>query len=125
MSESVDTHTVRVEGAAHLRRGEARTFPLTEGARRGGGFVIGVGHEGDPVAFINRCPHVGFDLDMGTGSFYSEKLDRIYCRTHGATFDVRDGVCDGGPCLGQPLMSLGARVDGDDVLVEVPNPSTE
>ncbi|MEM6292216.1 MAG: Rieske 2Fe-2S domain-containing protein [Myxococcota bacterium] len=107
---------VRVAGAATLDRGDAKVFEA--GGKPDGGFVVGTG-EG-VVAYQNACPHIGFDLDMGTAEFYVAKLDRLYCRVHGATFEIETGLCDRGPCSGQSLVRLRSRVDGDDVVVDVP-----
>jgi nitrite reductase/ring-hydroxylating ferredoxin subunit len=61
---------------------------------------------------------VGFDLDMGTGRFWSAKVERIYCMTHGACFRPHDGICDAGPCVGEALERFAVRLDGEDALVE-------
>ncbi len=112
-----DVDEVRVAGAATLGRGDAKVFAAA--GRPDGGFVVGTG-EG-VVAYRNACPHVGFDLDMGTASFYAPKVDRLYCRVHGATFEVETGLCDRGPCTGQSLVPLSCRVEGNDAVVDVPS----
>lgn len=112
---------IRVEGAALLPRGESKTFEIAEERA----FVVGVGAGSPPVAFLNRCPHVGVDLDMGTADFFSSKLDRLYCRMHGASFEVETGLCDRGPCVGQGLTQLRSRVEGEAVVIspEVATPN--
>ncbi len=106
---------VRVPGASRLGEGEARTFAYVEAGELREGFVLCTG--GRLMAYRNRCPHLGVDLDMGTGAFFSAKLGRIYCHTHGATFEPATGRCDAGPCLGQALEPLGVRVEGEDAVV--------
>jgi nitrite reductase/ring-hydroxylating ferredoxin subunit len=63
---------------------------------------------------------VAFDLDMGTGEFWSRKLGRIYCRTHGACYEPRTGVCDRGPCVGKALEKLQVERQGPDAVVSIP-----
>lgn len=117
---------VRVPGAARLVHGESKgfLFPDPEDpTRTRDGFVVRF-TEG-PVdtlrAYRNWCPHMAIDLDMGTGRFYSRNVGRIYCHTHGAQFQVLTGECDYGPCMGLHLEGYALRVDGDDVLVQIPS----
>ena len=108
---------VRLPGLQSLQPGEARKF----GFRRDGedleGFVMR--HGDGLVAYVNRCPHWGVDLDMGEGTFYAAKVDRIFCRNHGALFEPRTGVCDNGPCAGQSLEALRLRFEGDLVVIDL------
>ena len=112
---------IRLVGAARLGPGEARAF----GEGETGGFVLrrpsgpadGGPEESGFVAYRNRCPHWGVDLDVGMGDFYDARRDRIFCRSHGALFVVDTGECDRGPCVGERLEALEVRVDGDDLLV--------
>lgn len=108
---------VRVSGAARLGHGEAAVFDLADGEQ---GFVLRLsGPDGAGYfAYRNRCAHMAVDLDMGTGRFWSSRLGRIVCKTHGATFRAIDGRCDAGPCVGRSLSPLRARVEGDDLLVD-------
>ncbi len=104
-----------------LAHGEAKKFSFVRDGVSCGGFVICVEQEGirNFFAFRNRCTHVGYDLDMGTGKFWSEKLQRVYCIAHGAAFRPVDGVCDRGPCMGTALESLPLVVQGDTALIHV------
>ncbi len=108
---------VRVPGAARLADGEAAKFTYTQDGELREGFVLRVG--GRLVAYRNRCPHLGVDLDMGTGVFFSRRLGRIYCHTHMATFEATTGACDGGPCTGQALEAFAVREAGGDAVVEI------
>lgn len=109
---------IRVVGANRLRPGQSLRFDFTRGALKLEGFVL---RSGDGVAaFVNSCPHWSVDLDLGTGEFYDEKLDRIVCRNHGALFDPKSGACDWGPCTGHSLERFEVELDADDVVVRVP-----
>lgn len=112
-----------VAEVAGLEHGQARTFVFEDGGYEGRGFVMMLREEGRDealVAYRNRCAHVAFDLDMGTGEFWSAKLGRIYCRTHGACYVPRTGVCDRGPCVGKALEMLEVERWGRDAVVSIP-----
>jgi nitrite reductase/ring-hydroxylating ferredoxin subunit len=110
---------LRIEGAAALPLGEARAFHWEGDTRSGGGFLLH--HASGLVAFRNACPHWGVDLDMGMGGFYDAAIDRVFCRTHGALFQLPSGLCDRGPCTGDSLDALPLRVDGADVVLTLPD----
>jgi nitrite reductase/ring-hydroxylating ferredoxin subunit len=114
-------YEVRIVGAARLPHGQARTFAYVADDGPAEGFVLAVRTPefAGLVAYRNRCAHARLDLDMGMGEFWSEKTQRIYCRTHGARYRPADGVCDAGPCVGARLVALPWRRDGDDVVVTI------
>lgn len=118
MSSVARVQRVRVEGAVHLEHGAAAKFAFVREGRPLEGFVLKFGDA--LVAYRNRCPHWTVDLDMGDGRFWSEKLQRIYCKTHGALFQPTTGLCDAGPCVGDRLEKFELEVDGDDAVVLVP-----
>lgn len=113
--------TVLVPGIDLLVHGEARKFSFRRDGANLGGFVICVERDGQRefFAYLNRCTHVGYDIDMGTGRFWSEKLQRVYCTAHGAAFRPADGVCDRGPCVGSALEAFAIDVQGTTALVHV------
>ncbi len=111
-----------VADVAALEHGQAHGFEYEDAqGHPARGFVMMLLDEAEPtlVAYRNRCAHVSFDLDMGTGQFWSSKLHRIYCRTHGACYEPRTGVCDRGPCVGARLEPLSVERDGDDAIVRI------
>jgi nitrite reductase/ring-hydroxylating ferredoxin subunit len=58
-----------------------------------------------PQAWLNVCPHQGRRLDYVPGKFLIDK-GRLVCAAHGATFQLGDGLCVGGPCRGEHLTSI-------------------
>jgi nitrite reductase/ring-hydroxylating ferredoxin subunit len=46
----------------------------------------------------------------------------ILCLNHDARFRVEDGVCIGGPCLGQRLKPVTVRVNGNGYVTFVTGP---
>ncbi len=79
------------------------------------GFVVKF--DGQPYAFINRCPHVRTELDWVPGVVFDEQKSFLSCATHGALFDPTTGVCIRGPCINQSLVALPVRVIGEEVCV--------
>ena len=110
--------TVRVPGAVWLAQGETRLFswPSPYGEREG--FVIRFGE--DLHAYENKCMHLPIPLDYGDGEFWFSAIERIVCKTHGATYRADTGYCDDGPCEGASLNRFDTEIDGDDVTVLVP-----
>jgi nitrite reductase/ring-hydroxylating ferredoxin subunit len=68
-------------------------------------------------AYVNSCPHVGTPLDMWPGRFLTKDGKYILCATHGALFEIDDGKCVAGPCVGQGLTPVETRLG--DGLVKV------
>lgn len=71
---------------------------------------------GDSVqAWLNICPHAGRRLDYAPGRFLlSDGL--LVCAAHGASFELEQGECVGGPCRGASLRAVPVRIDEASVL---------
>ena len=108
---------VRLAGAPGLASGESIGFDYQWAGELRRGFVIAL--DGEFHAYANFCPHWRVDLDMGEGRFYAAKVDRIYCKNHGALFEPRSGVCDHGPCIGQKLLAFKVAAVGNDLIVHI------
>ena len=65
-------------------------------------------------AWLNVCPHAGRRLDWAPGRFLKSKAGELVCAVHGATFELRDGVCVAGPCRGDSLRAVAVELrDGE------------
>src|SRR5690606_16704230 len=114
----MSSRLIRVPGAVSLKHGETRVFtwPSEYGEREG--FVI---RHGDNLrAYENKCKHLPIPLDYGDGDFWYGAVDRIVCKTHGATYEADTGYCDDGPCEGASLTRFDLEIEGDDVVVMIP-----
>ena len=60
--------------------------------------------------YKNSCPHIGVSLDWMPNQFLNEVRTRIVCATHGALFDIENGVCLSGPCLGDQLTRVAVQL---------------
>ncbi len=69
---------------------------------------------GDEVfVYRNSCPHTGAPLDMRPGKFLNPEKTHILCANHGALFDMGNGFCLKGPCVGKSLEKIPVEVLGD------------
>ena len=82
---------------------------------------------GEVRAYVNRCPHMGTELDWQPGEFYEESGLYLVCSTHGALFEPLTGKCVAGPCRGASLEPLQVREREGRITVdrEVPHPTID
>jgi nitrite reductase/ring-hydroxylating ferredoxin subunit len=82
--------------------------------------------QGEVCAFVNRCPHVGTELDWQPGEFFEESGLYLVCSTHGALFEPATGFCVAGPCRGASLETVKVtEQEGQVILDNAANPPTE
>lgn len=79
----------------------ARNFVLQLRAGRFHGFVVR--RAGQVHGYVDRCPHAGMPLAQELDGYLTGDGGLIQCDWHGALFRVEDGLCVGGPCVGQRL----------------------
>lgn len=79
-------------------------FELDVAGTREPGFAVR--HEGVVHAYLNRCAHVGVELDWQAGEFFDPETGLLMCATHGALYEPATGECRGGPCRGGRLIKL-------------------
>lgn len=60
--------------------------------------------------YENRCPHAGTPLNMFNDRFLNMDKSALICRTHGALFDIKSGLCTAGPCRGRYLRPIDVEV---------------
>ena len=68
-----------------------------------------------PQAWLNSCPHQGSRLDYAPGKFLIHK-GQLVCAAHGATFELSEGLCVGGPCRGEHLTRVEVGEDEEGSL---------
>lgn len=90
--------------------GQSKGFPAAPGAFTG---LFAVRRGMRVWVYVNSCPHIGVPLDPVPDRFLDRKRESIVCSTHGARFRVDDGLCTSGPCYGESLEAVPARVDGE------------
>jgi len=116
------------DDAPAAERALCRLEDLPERGARGfgpapGGFTgLLALRRGEGVAvFVNSCPHIGVPLNVLPDRFLDGSGDFVLCAAHGARFRVADGFCVSGPCAGDALEAVPARLcpaaDGTWVMV--------
>ena len=95
-----------------------RLDDIPDGGARGfgpspGGFtgLFAVRRGGTVHVYVNACPHIGIPLNLLPDRFLDGAGREIVCAAHGARFRVEDGFCVAGPCAGQDLEAVPARLD--------------
>lgn len=76
-------------------------------------------------AYLNRCPHLGIELNWQEDGFLTFEKELIQCSTHGALFTIDRGQCVAGPCSGQKLTALATRIEQGAVWVDIPDKASE
>lgn len=100
--------------AADLVVGIARVVPLppdAAGLRREA--IVLRDADGELRAYVNRCQHLPIPLDSGSRSFFGPDGRYLVCKTHGASYELRDGMCVAGPCIGRALIALRLELEGE------------
>lgn len=73
----------------------------------------------DVRVYLNHCPHTGVSLEWQPNRFFDMENTFLQCATHGALFRPEDGYCVRGPCAGDSLQAVSARVSDGWVAVEI------
>lgn len=104
----------RLCALAEIPDGGSRGFTLARGDAPG--LRVFAVRRGESVwAYVNRCPHRGTPLDWRPDDFLDREGRHIVCATHGAVFQLEDGVCIAGPCPGEQLTPLPLERRGSDL----------
>lgn len=90
--------------AALAEGGRGVRFDWPAAGGEGKGFAVR--HDDAVRAFVNRCPHLGVELDWQPGEFFEETGLYLVCSTHGAIFEPSTGLCVAGPCRGARLEAI-------------------
>jgi len=62
--------------------------------------------DGRVFGYLNRCAHIGIEMDWQPGEFFDDSGLYLVCATHGATYLPDSGRCIAGPCRGARLTQL-------------------
>jgi nitrite reductase/ring-hydroxylating ferredoxin subunit len=104
------------ESAALAEGGSGVRFELRSEGAEAKGFAVRF--NGRACAYVNRCPHLGTELDWQPGEFFEESGLYLVCSTHGAIFEPSTGFCVAGPCHGASLEPLQVRERDGQVFLQ-------
>jgi nitrite reductase/ring-hydroxylating ferredoxin subunit len=68
--------------------------------------AFAVRFRGKVFAYVNKCAHIGVELDWAEGDFFDMSGLYLLCATHGAAYFPDTGKCAAGPCKGGGLQPL-------------------
>lgn len=91
---------------------EARGFEVN------GQHLLVVKKHGAVYVYHNSCPHTGINLDWLPDDFMSFDNQYLQCSTHGAQFQIEDGLCVAGPCKGQVLTATPFKIINGRIIVD-------
>ena len=108
----------RLCGADEIAEGQVRGFELELDGRSLRIFTAR--RAGALYTYLNRCPHRGTPLDWRPDEFFDEDGRYLVCGTHGAIFQVEDGLCLAGPCAGDLLTPVETFVSAGELYARIP-----
>lgn len=82
-------------------------------------FAFVVKKDDQVFAYANSCPHQGRMLQWKPDTFLNTEFTEILCSAHGATFDIKSGLCVSGPCLGRNLTAVECQVFNGVVMLRI------
>src|SRR5690554_4988092 len=98
-----DTAVAVCASAELIEGGLAHKLPVQHGPDQTTAFFVR--YQGTAYGYLNRCPHMGSELDW-ENSVFTRAGDQLMCARHGATFAPDTGLCTGGPCRSSRLHAL-------------------
>ena len=111
---------VRACARADLAVGRVLPCALPPGSdRRPREALLLLGSDGEPRAYLNRCRHLPIPIDSGSRQFLTKDGKHLLCGTHGALYQLDDGMCVAGPCLHLTLERLPIEIDQGELFVLV------
>lgn len=98
-----------------IEDGSAKEFSFRSGNNIHDIFVQRI--EDNIYAYVNVCPHAGTPLNMEEGKFTEKSGKYFMCHTHGALFQITDGLCVAGPCNGDKLQAIDIMIKNGNIIV--------
>lgn len=103
------------DSAALLEGGDALRFAVEVYGALVPAFVVR--HRGQVRAWLNRCAHVGVELDWQPGRVFDDSGLYLICAVHGALYLPESGLCIAGPCRGKSLTSVAVYEQGGGIFL--------
>lgn len=80
--------------------------------------AFAIRYRGRVYAYLNRCAHMGVELDWLEGEYWDLTGLYLICSAHGATYRPDTGYCVMGPCKGANLDRIGVEERGGKVYLK-------
>jgi len=91
----------KIAAVHDLKEGQSIKFVIPRKDRKTEAFVIK--KDGKFYSYLNLCRHWSVGLDFDDNDFFSEDKAWLVCKNHGAIYEPKTGICEGGPCGGAAL----------------------
>ena len=101
---------------AEISDGHSGGFVVDTADGRCGLLVVRRGNTA--VSYVNSCPHIGTPLEIRPNHFLDQEGKYILCSTHGALFQIDDGLCIAGPCVDDKLTAIDIEVKDGALFVD-------
>tara|TARA_S200000501_G_C20697714_1_gene688086 strand:- start:641 stop:985 length:345 start_codon:yes stop_codon:yes gene_type:complete len=99
-----------------------KTEGIKEGTSKGfevnGTFLFAVKKDEQLHLYHNRCPHLGTPLEWEEDRFLEDDGALIRCATHGALFEIDNGLCLVGPCKGKTLHAIAFEIQEGELVID-------
>lgn len=97
---------------ADIADGQAKGFDLNDSGRD----TFFIVRQGEQIfAYVDICPHYNnTSLPWKRHHYLDSASKHIVCAAHGALFEIADGHCVQGPCLGQKLRKIPIEVSSQN-----------
>ncbi len=69
-------------------------------------------------AYRNECRHLSITLDLNDEQFFNAEGTHLQCQMHGATYEIENGECIAGPCVGSRLERLEIQIEENRLVVQ-------
>ncbi|MFL0798032.1 MAG: Rieske (2Fe-2S) protein [Cellvibrionaceae bacterium] len=79
--------------------------------------LFAVQKRGEIFIYKNICPHAQLPLEWVPDQFLDNNKELILCSSHGALFQIHDGLCVTGPCIGQSLEAIPFSVKNQQIFI--------
>jgi len=81
--------------------------------------LVAVHKAGRVFVYLNQCPHRGVPLEWTPDQFLDTEKNFIQCATHGALFTIESGECIAGPCPGEMLTAVPAKLEDQTIMIDL------
>ena len=103
---------IHLGAVSDVNDGEAKGFDINN-TGTDTFFIVRKGNE--IFAYLDICPHYNdTSLPWKRHMYLDNQSQHIVCAAHGALFDIEDGYCLQGPCLGERLRKVPIEVSADN-----------
>ncbi len=104
---------IRLCKLSELETIDSRGFVISDVSPERNIFIVR--KENNVYCYENSCPHNFMPMEWQPDTFLNYDKDYIQCANHGALFEINNGTCIYGPCIGQTLCDIDIKVEDNIV----------